>query len=155
VSPGSCLEEFRVRPFIECRGLGTCNYFATATSYWLATIHDEDMFRKPQQQTLKADYTSRVSRCAVCIRRRVIEERIDRRVLKPFTANNERPPSNIFYPQPPSPHYPTDYEPIRALPSRGRHPSQGGHRRGHLSHRYRNRKNRDRDRYDEQPENNL
>lgn len=73
VSPGSCLEEFRPKPFIECRGSGTCNYFATATSYWLATIKDYQMFKRPEQQTLKADHTSRVSRCAVCLRRRPAE----------------------------------------------------------------------------------
>lgn len=72
-SPGSCLEEFRARPFIECRSLGTCNFFSTAVSYWLTTIRDNEMFRKPQQQTLKTDFTSRVSRCTVCIRRRVTE----------------------------------------------------------------------------------
>ncbi|XP_071576981.1 collagen alpha-2(IV) chain-like [Temnothorax nylanderi] len=114
VSPGSCLEEFGVRPFIECRGLGSCNYFATATSYWLTTIHDEDMFRKPLQQTLKADHTSRVSRCAVCLRRRVTE------VLKPFTSNNERAPNNwgVAPPAPPPPprNLP-DYESSRIPPS--------------------------------------
>lgn len=68
VSPGSCLEEFRARPFIECHGIGRCNYFTTAYSYWLATINDHEMFRKPRPQTLKADLTTRVSRCAVCLR---------------------------------------------------------------------------------------
>lgn len=71
MSPGSCLEEFRPKPFIECHGHGRCNYFATATSYWLATIEDNSMFKKPRQETLKAGYlTSRISRCSVCIRRR-------------------------------------------------------------------------------------
>ena len=77
-SPGSCLEEFRARPFIECRGQGTCNFFSTAVSYWLATIKDHEQFRKPLQQTLKTDHTSRVSRCAVCIRRRVVEDSASR-----------------------------------------------------------------------------
>lgn len=118
VSPGSCLEEFRIRPFIECRGLGTCNYFATATSYWLATIRDDEMFRKPLQQTLKADHTSRVSRCTVCLRRRVTE------VLKPFTSNNERASNNWGVPPPVSPprNLP-DYESSRTPPSRGRYPN--------------------------------
>lgn len=74
VSPGSCLEEFRPKPFIECHGAGRCNYFTTAYSYWLATINDNEMFRKPRQQTLKADLTTRVSRCSVCLRGRLRDE---------------------------------------------------------------------------------
>ncbi|KAJ8867208.1 hypothetical protein PR048_031003 [Dryococelus australis] len=72
VSPGSCLEEFRSIPFIECHGLGRCNYYTSAFSYWLATINDYDMFRRPRQQTLKAQQTSRISRCSVCMRRKRI-----------------------------------------------------------------------------------
>lgn len=71
VSPGSCLENFRATPFIECHGMGRCNYFTTAYSYWLATIEDRDMFRRPRQQTLKAgSLETRISRCTVCIRHR-------------------------------------------------------------------------------------
>lgn len=44
-SPGSCLEEFRSAPFIECHGRGTCNYYANSYSFWLATIDDDEMFR--------------------------------------------------------------------------------------------------------------
>lgn len=70
VSPGSCLEDFRPSPFIECHGHGRCNYYATSTSYWLATIEENKQFSKPQPQTLKAgDLTSRISRCAVCQRK--------------------------------------------------------------------------------------
>ncbi|KAF0026560.1 hypothetical protein F2P81_021297 [Scophthalmus maximus] len=43
-SPGSCLEEFRSAPFIECHGRGTCNYYANSYSFWLATIEDNEMF---------------------------------------------------------------------------------------------------------------
>lgn len=43
-SPGSCLEEFRSAPFIECHGRGTCNYYANSYSFWLATIEDSEMF---------------------------------------------------------------------------------------------------------------
>ncbi|KAH0621778.1 hypothetical protein JD844_023402 [Phrynosoma platyrhinos] len=43
-SPGSCLEEFRSAPFIECHGKGTCNYYANAYSFWLATIERHEMF---------------------------------------------------------------------------------------------------------------
>lgn len=62
ISPGSCMRQFRSRPFIECNGLGRCNYFATAISYWLSVIDDYRMFEKPEQQTLKADQVSKVSR---------------------------------------------------------------------------------------------
>lgn len=116
VSPGSCLEEFRVRPFIECRGLGTCNYFSTATSYWLATIQDNEMFRKPSQQTLKADHTSRVSRCAVCIRRRVTEDTHGRA----FTLNRR-----VHYPPAPPPRYPPNY--YQSPPQRRPPPTHGRH----------------------------
>lgn len=44
-SPGSCLEEFRSAPFIECHGRGTCNYYANAYSFWLATIERSEMFK--------------------------------------------------------------------------------------------------------------
>uniref|UniRef100_A0A8C3MAG5 Uncharacterized protein n=1 Tax=Geospiza parvula TaxID=87175 RepID=A0A8C3MAG5_GEOPR len=69
-SPGSCLEEFRSAPFIECHGRGTCNYYANAYSFWLATIERNEMFRKPTPSTLKAgDLRSNVSRCQVCMRK--------------------------------------------------------------------------------------
>ncbi|RXM96274.1 Glycine receptor subunit beta, partial [Acipenser ruthenus] len=44
-SPGSCLEEFRPVPFIECHGKGTCNYYANSYSYWLAALQSSQMFR--------------------------------------------------------------------------------------------------------------
>lgn len=44
-SPGSCLEEFRSAPFIECHGRGTCNYYANSYSFWLATVEVAEMFR--------------------------------------------------------------------------------------------------------------
>lgn len=70
VSPGSCLEDFRPTPFIECQGHGRCNYYPTAISYWLSTVEEERQFSKPVPQTLKAgDLTSRISRCAVCQRK--------------------------------------------------------------------------------------
>ncbi|MCL4130385.1 UNVERIFIED_CONTAM: hypothetical protein GTU68_037847, partial [Idotea baltica] len=69
VSPGSCLEEFRPSPFVECQGHGRCNVYTSALSYWMATIELQDQFKKPEPQTLKAgDLTSRVSRCTVCMR---------------------------------------------------------------------------------------
>lgn len=69
-SPGSCLEEFRSAPFIECHGRGTCNYYANSYSFWLATVEMSEMFSKPQSETLKAgDLRTRVSRCQVCMKR--------------------------------------------------------------------------------------
>uniref|UniRef100_A0AAR2J1Q2 Collagen, type IV, alpha 5 (Alport syndrome) n=1 Tax=Pygocentrus nattereri TaxID=42514 RepID=A0AAR2J1Q2_PYGNA len=69
-SPGSCLEDFRSSPFIECHGHGTCNYYGNSYSFWLATVDKNEMFRKPQSETLKAGYLqTRVSRCIVCMKR--------------------------------------------------------------------------------------
>ena len=70
-SPGSCLQDFRATPFIECNGArGTCHYFANKFSFWLATIQTRNMFDRPVSQTLKAgNLRSRVSRCQVCRRK--------------------------------------------------------------------------------------
>ncbi|MPC23030.1 Collagen alpha-2(IV) chain [Portunus trituberculatus] len=64
-SPGSCLEDFRATPFIECNGArGTCHYFANKFSFWLATIEDRNQFSRPVSETLKAgSLLTRVSRC--------------------------------------------------------------------------------------------
>uniref|UniRef100_A0A3B5LQW9 Collagen IV NC1 domain-containing protein n=1 Tax=Xiphophorus couchianus TaxID=32473 RepID=A0A3B5LQW9_9TELE len=68
-SPGSCLEDFRSTPFIECHGRGSCNYFSNSYSFWLATVEKLDMFKKPQSETLKAgNLLTRVSRCVVCMK---------------------------------------------------------------------------------------
>lgn len=69
-SPGSCLEDFRASPFIECNGArGTCHYFANKLSFWLATIDNYQEFQTPQSQTLKAgNVRDRISRCQVCIK---------------------------------------------------------------------------------------
>lgn len=66
ISPGSCMEEFRAQPVIECHGRGTCNIFDGITSFWLTVIEDHEQFQRPRQQTLKADQTSKISRCSVC-----------------------------------------------------------------------------------------
>ena len=88
MSPGSCLEDFRPSPFIECHGHGRCNFFTTAYSYWLATIDDYAQFRRPEQQTLKAgSLRSRVSRCSVCRRQK---PRFDPRP-SPFDRTSFRP----------------------------------------------------------------
>lgn len=69
-SPGSCLEEFRSAPFIECHGRGTCNYYGNSYSFWLAIVEQNEMFRKPQSETFKAgNLRARVSRCVVCMKR--------------------------------------------------------------------------------------
>lgn len=71
-SPGSCMEDFRPSPFIECHGTGTCNYYATSLSYWLATIDRTREFSKPIPETMKAgNVRNRVSRCQVCMRANV------------------------------------------------------------------------------------
>ncbi|KAF7657111.1 hypothetical protein LDENG_00031880 [Lucifuga dentata] len=66
VSPGSCLENFRKIPFIECHGRGTCNYYADSYSYWLAALNPENMFSVPSPQTVESD--SLVGRCRVCMK---------------------------------------------------------------------------------------
>uniref|UniRef100_A0A669PMC3 Collagen IV NC1 domain-containing protein n=1 Tax=Phasianus colchicus TaxID=9054 RepID=A0A669PMC3_PHACC len=71
-SPGSCLEEFRAIPFIECHGRGTCNYYTNSYSFWLASLNPRRMFRKPMPQTLKAgELENIISRCQVCMKRPV------------------------------------------------------------------------------------
>lgn len=69
-SPGSCLEDFRAAPFIECNGArGSCHYFANKFSFWLATIDNRLQFSVPQSETVKANnLRSRISRCQVCMK---------------------------------------------------------------------------------------
>lgn len=68
-SPGSCLENFRKIPFIECHGRGTCNYYTDSYSYWLAALNPNDMFSKPKPQTDTGDFPgSLISRCRVCMK---------------------------------------------------------------------------------------
>lgn len=70
-SPGSCLEEFRASPFIECHGRGTCNYYSNSYSFWLASLNPKRMFRKPTPSTVKAGELEKIiSRCRVCMKRR-------------------------------------------------------------------------------------
>uniref|UniRef100_A0A3Q2Y1M9 Collagen IV NC1 domain-containing protein n=1 Tax=Hippocampus comes TaxID=109280 RepID=A0A3Q2Y1M9_HIPCM len=68
-SPGSCLEDFRTSPFIECNGAkGTCHYFANKHSFWLTSI-DQSFHAEPASETLKAgQLLSRISRCQVCMK---------------------------------------------------------------------------------------
>lgn len=68
-SSGSCLPSFRVNPFIECHGRGTCWYYGPTLSFWLSTIDSNNMFSKPQPQTIRAqDLRQKVSRCQVCMK---------------------------------------------------------------------------------------
>lgn len=68
-SPGSCLEDFRATPFIECNGgRGTCHYFANKYSFWLTTI-DKTFQSSPSADTLKAGLIrTHISRCQVCMK---------------------------------------------------------------------------------------
>jgi integrin beta 8 len=70
LSPGSCLEDFRATPFIECNGArGTCHYFANKFSFWLTTVEANSQFERPVSETLKAgNLRTKVSRCSVCIK---------------------------------------------------------------------------------------
>jgi len=68
-SSGSCLPEFRVNPFIECHGRGTCWYYGPTLSFWLSTIDASNMFKTPQAQTIMAgNLRTKVSRCSVCMK---------------------------------------------------------------------------------------
>ncbi|XP_069755220.1 collagen alpha-4(IV) chain-like [Narcine bancroftii] len=71
-SPGSCLEEFRLAPFIECQGArGTCHYFTDKYSSWLTTVDPNQQFglRAPSE-TWKTEQLQRqrVGRCQVCLK---------------------------------------------------------------------------------------
>ncbi|PKU47929.1 collagen alpha-4 chain [Limosa lapponica baueri] len=69
MSPGSCLEDFRSAPFIECQGQrGTCQFFANEYSFWLTTVMPELQFASaPVSGTLKEGQEQRrkISRCQV------------------------------------------------------------------------------------------
>lgn len=70
VSPGSCLEDFRATPFIECNGgRGTCHYYANKYSFWLTTIPEQSFQGSPSADTLKAGLIrTHISRCQVCMK---------------------------------------------------------------------------------------
>ena len=68
-SPGSCLEDFRTSPFIECHGRGTCHYYGSTYSFWLSIVNEQDQFVRPSPQTIKAgSQRQHVSRCTVCMK---------------------------------------------------------------------------------------
>lgn len=72
MSPGSCLEDFRSAPFIECRGQqGTCHFFINEYSFWLATVNNETQFSSsPVSVTIKDEQEQRrnIGRCQVCMK---------------------------------------------------------------------------------------
>lgn len=70
-STGSCLQDFRATPFIECNGArGTCHFFANTLSFWLTTIESGNQFDRPNSETLKAgNLRQRISRCVTCMKR--------------------------------------------------------------------------------------
>lgn len=98
ISPGSCMEEFRAQPVIECHGRGTCNIFDGITSFWLTVIEDSEQFKTPRQQTLKADQTSKISRCSVC--RKIDRSFRERRPSTPLPNASAllRPEQQEIYP---------------------------------------------------------
>lgn len=103
VSPGSCLQDFRPAPFIECQGQGRCNYYTTALSYWMATIDENDQFSWPESQTLKGNMLrDRVSRCAVCVRQKTFVKRGGKKVQEltvheSYYSPHQRHPSRKTY----------------------------------------------------------
>lgn len=72
MSPGSCLEDFRAVPFLECQGRqGTCHFFANEYSFWLTTVNPDLQFASgPSPDTLKEVQAQRrkISRCQVCMK---------------------------------------------------------------------------------------
>ncbi len=71
-SPGSCLEEFRSAPFIECHGRGTCNYYGNSYSFWLATVEPSEMFRYEYAGKAGARYS--VNRSAYCTSKMLVSK---------------------------------------------------------------------------------
>uniref|UniRef100_A0A670JMI3 Collagen IV NC1 domain-containing protein n=1 Tax=Podarcis muralis TaxID=64176 RepID=A0A670JMI3_PODMU len=72
MSTGSCLEDFRSAPFIECQGQrGTCQFFTNEYSFWLSTVNPEMQFTSvPRPETFKDEQEQRrnVGRCQVCMK---------------------------------------------------------------------------------------
>ncbi len=66
-SPGSCLQNFRALPFIECNNnKAKCHHWQDGRSYWLKALDLHEQFVKPLGTTYKANPLPQVSRCAVC-----------------------------------------------------------------------------------------
>ena len=67
-SPGSCLTAFRPNLYIECNSRGHCHYFSNKYSHWLYSVAPatEEFTTQTTGQTIKAEHTNYISRCAVC-----------------------------------------------------------------------------------------
>lgn len=70
-SSGSCLENFRAQPFVECQGpRGTCHYFANIYSFWLTRVEMTSSTSNGSSTTLTEERQQRnnIARCKVCMR---------------------------------------------------------------------------------------
>lgn len=119
-SPGSCLEEFRSAPFIECHGRGTCNYYANSYSFWLATIEDSDMFTWEKVVLILSNITKEACFCNSGLSLQTLW--LPRKSLSPFLHVlvtsaairvylksphfQETCPNNVKGRKPPNPHKP-------------------------------------------------
>jgi len=68
-SPGSCLEQFRLNPYIECNSRGECHFFSDKFSFWLVAIAGPtNRHLHVQGQTFKAAHLlDKIGRCRVCV----------------------------------------------------------------------------------------
>ncbi|XP_045930252.1 collagen alpha-2(IV) chain [Micropterus dolomieu] len=68
-SSGSCLEDFRAQPFVECQGpRGTCHYFANIYSFWLARVEATGSNGASTTLTEGWQQKENIGRCNVCMR---------------------------------------------------------------------------------------
>jgi integrin beta 8 len=70
MSPGSCLEDFRASPYVECMTKGTCQFFANSLSFWMRTLNRNNMFADPAMAAFKGvrNGAQETSRCQVCVK---------------------------------------------------------------------------------------
>ncbi|KAI0224385.1 Collagen alpha-2(IV) chain [Lamellibrachia satsuma] len=68
-SPGSCLEKFRLNPYIECNSRGECHFFSDKFSFWLVSITGPTNHHlNLQGQTFRAEQLlDKIGRCRVCM----------------------------------------------------------------------------------------
>jgi collagen type IV alpha len=63
-SPGSCMENFRANPYIECNSRGECHFFSDKFTYWLVNTYGQNF----ESATIKAgEIMNHMGRCKVCI----------------------------------------------------------------------------------------
>lgn len=69
-SSGSCLQDFRAKPFVECQGpRGTCHYFSNIYSFWLTKVEASTSFNSsPNTMTEGSTQMASIGRCNVCLR---------------------------------------------------------------------------------------